>query len=48
MAGSPLAKGVLPESFPPRASTREDLEPEPKSFPPRASTREDLEPEPEC
>mgnify|MGYP003336516814 CR=1 FL=1 len=40
--------GVPPESFPPRAPTREVLEPEPESFPPRASTREDLEPEPEC
>ena len=29
-AGSPLAEGVPPESFPPRASTREDLEPEPE------------------
>ena len=30
MAGSPLAEGVPPESFPPQASTQEDLEPEPQ------------------
>jgi hypothetical protein len=30
-AGSPLAEGVPPlERFPPRATTREDLEPEPE------------------